>query len=109
MNKPIERQAQILANSVVARKRQANPNMDADDIKKVKNQALAEARTRTGAKKQQIEITEKEWEAIQAGAVSPSKLSQILQNTDLDRIKQLATPRTTVMMSPSKTSRARQM
>ena len=34
MNKPIERQAQILANSVVARKRQANPNMDADDIKK---------------------------------------------------------------------------
>ncbi len=109
MNKPIERQAQILANSVVARKRQANPNMDADDIKKVKNQALAEARTRTGAKKQQIEITEKEWEAIQAGAVSPSKLSQILQNTDLDRIKQLATPRTTVMMSPSKTSRAKTM
>ena len=109
MNKPIERQAQILANSVVARKRQANPNMDADDIKKVKNQALAEARTRTGAKKQQIEITEKEWEAIQAGAVSPSKLTQILQNTNLDRIKQLATPRTSVMMSPSKTSRAKTM
>jgi len=109
MNKPIERQAQIIANSVVARKRQANPNMDADDVKKVKNQALAEARTRTGAKKQQIEITEKEWAAIQAGAVSPSKLTQILQNTDLDRIKQLATPRTSVMMSPSKTSRAKTM
>lgn len=107
MNKPIERQAQILANSVVARKRQANPNMDADDIKKVKNQALAEARTRTGAKKQQIEITDKEWEAIQAGAVSPSKLTQILQNTDLDRIKQLATPRTTIMMSPAKISLAK--
>jgi len=109
MNKPVERQAQILANSVVTRKRQANPNMDPDDIKKVKNQALAEARTRTGAKKQQIEITDKEWEAIQAGAVSPSKLTQILQNTNLDRIKQLATPRTTIMMSPSKTSRAKSM
>jgi len=109
MNKPIERQAMILANSVVERKKQANPNMDADDIKKVRNQALAEARTRTGAKKQQVEITEKEWEAIQAGAVSPSKLTQILQNTDLDRIKQLATPRTTMMMSPSKTSRAKSM
>lgn len=109
MNKPVERQAQILANSVVARKRQANPNMDPDDVKKLKNQALAEARTRTGAKKQQIQITEKEWEAIQAGAVSPSKLTQILQNTDLDRIKQLATPRTTTMMSPSKVSRAKTM
>jgi hypothetical protein len=109
MNKPIERQALSIANSVVARKRQANPNMDADDLKKVRNQALAEARTRTGAKKQQIEITEKEWEAIQAGAISPSKLTQILQNTNLDRIKQLATPRTTLMMSPTKTSRAKSM
>ena len=109
MNKPIERQAQILANSVVARKRQANPNMESDDVKKVKNQALAEARTRTGAKKQQIEISPKEWEAIQAGAVSPSKLVQILQNTNLDQIKQLATPRNTTTLSPSKTSRAKAM
>lgn len=109
MNKPIERQAQIIANSVITRKRQANPNMDADDLKKVRNQALAEARTRTGAKKQQVEITEKEWAAIQAGAVSPSKLAQILQNTDLDRIKQLATPRTALMMSPAKASRAKTM
>lgn len=109
MNKPIERQAQILANSVVARKRQANPDMESDDVKKVKNQALAEARTRTGAKKQQIEISPKEWEAIQAGAVSPSKLVQILQNTNLDQIKQLATPRNTTTLSPSKTSRAKAM
>ena len=109
MNKPIERQAQILANSVITRKRQANPNMDPDDIKKVKNQALAEARTRTGAKKQQIEITDKEWAAIQAGAVSPSKLTQILQNTNLDRIKQLATPRTTTLMSSTRTARAKTM
>ena len=109
MNKPIERQAQIIANSVIKRKLQANPNMDSDDIKKVKTQALAEARARTGAKKQQIQITEREWEAIQAGAVSPSKLTQILQNTDLDRVKQLATPRTTTIMSASKINRAKSM
>jgi len=107
MNKPIERQAQIRANSVITRKRQAYPNMDPDDLKKVRNQALAEARIRTGAKKQQIEMTDKEWEAIQSGAISPSKLTQILQNTNLDRIKQLATPRTTILMSPTRIASAK--
>lgn len=108
-NKPIERQAQILANSTVKRKKQAYPDMDADDLKKVRNQALADARARTGAKKTQIEISPQQWTAIQAGAISPSKLSQILQNTNLDRVKQLATPRSTVLMSPTKTERAKLM
>lgn len=109
MNKPIEREAQIFANSVLDRKRQAYPNMEPDDIKKIRNQALAEARARTGAKKHQIEITDRQWEAIQAGAISPSKLTHILQNTDLDRIKQLATPRTTVLLSPTRVNRAKKM
>ena len=109
MNKPIERQAQIMANSIVTRKKQANPDMDHDDVKKVRNAALAEARARTGAKKNMIEITDKEWDAIQAGAISPSKLSQILQNANLDQIKQLATPRTTTSMSTSRLGRAKSM
>ncbi len=109
MNKPLERQASILANTIVVRKQQANPHMDPDDIKKIRNQALSEARTRTGAKKHAIQIKDREWEAIQAGAVSPSRLTQILQNTDLDRIKQLATPRTLTSMSPTRISRARTM
>ena len=109
MNKPIERQAQIFANSIITRKRQANPSMDNDDLKKVRNQALAEARARTGASKSMIQITEHEWVAIQAGAVSPSKLSQILQNANLEQIKALATPRSTVSMTPSRISRARLM
>lgn len=108
-NKPIERQAQIVANSIVNRKRAANPNMDNDEIKKIKNQALAEARIRTGAKKTQINISDREWAAIQAGAVSSSKLTQILSNSDLDRVKQLATPRTQVLMTPSKVARAKSM
>ena len=109
MNKPVERQAQIMANSVVKRKRLANPNMDRDDVKKVSNQALAEARARTGAKKDLIAISEREWEAIQAGAISPSRLGAILQNADLDRVKQLATPRVTVLMTPAKVERAKAM
>lgn len=108
-NKPLERQAQIIANTIVTRKKQASPFMDNDDLKKVRNQALAEARSRTGAKKVQIEITDREWQAIQSGAVSNHKLTQILQNTDLDRVKQLATPRTKSSLSTAQTNKAQQL
>lgn len=109
-NRPLERQAQILANSVVAAKRAANPDLEPADIKKLKAQALTEARTRTGAKKQQIEITDQEWAAIQAGAISTNKLTQILNNSDLDVVKAKATPRVEkVLMTTVKTSRARAM
>lgn len=108
-NSPLERQAQVLANAIVAQKRQANPDLEPSEIKKLKAQALAEARARTGAKKQRIEITEAEWTAIQAGAISNNKLNQILNNADLDVVKKLATPKTTQLMSPLNKSRAVQM
>lgn len=108
-NKPYERQAQILANTVVKAKKDSNPDLDAADIKKLKGQALTEARIRTGAKKQRIEITEREWEAIQSGAVSTNTLTQILNNTDLDRVKRLATPRTTSSLTPTKINKAKSM
>lgn len=108
-NKPLERQAQLLANSVVSAKRQGNPDLTAADIKKIKGQALMEARTRVGAKKEQIKISDREWEAIQSGAITNNVLTQILNNTDLDRVKQLATPRTGIKMTSSKLSRAKSM
>jgi hypothetical protein len=108
-NKPLERQAQLLANKTVSAKRQAHPEMEAADIKKIKGQALEEARARTGAKKQKIEITDREWEAIQLGAISNNTLSQILLNTDLDAVKQRATPRTKTLMTPGKLARAKLM
>jgi len=92
-NSPLERQAQIIANTVVRQKIQANPDLEPSDIKKLKAQALTEARLRTGAKKTRIEITDDEWAAIQAGAITNHKLTQILNNADLDAIKQLATPK----------------
>ena len=109
MNKPYEREAQVYANSVIARKKQTNPDMDADELKKTRNQALAEARARTGAKKTSVDFTDREWEAVQAGAISPSRLSQILQNADLDKVKALATPRTKLTMTTAKTDKARSM
>lgn len=108
-NKPLERQAQLLANKVVDAKRKDNPDIEAADIKKIKGQALVEARTRVGAKKEKVDITNKEWEAIQAGAVSTNVLMQILNNTDLDKVKQLATPRTNNSLSSAKKARAKSM
>lgn len=108
-NKPFERQAQLLANTVVDAKRHDNPNMEAADLKKIKGQALEEARTRTGAKKQQIDITNTEWEAIQSGAISNNVLVQILNNTNLDKVKELATPRIAKTMAPTKIARAKAM
>lgn len=108
-NKPLERQAQLLANSVVAAKKADNPDLTASEIKKIKGQALEEARARTGAKKEQIVITDREWEAIQAGAISQNTLTQILNNGNLDDIKQLATPRTSTGLTASQTARAQRL
>lgn len=108
-NSPLERQAQVIANGIVRQKQAANPDMDETSLKKVKSTALNEARNRTGAKKRKIVITEKEWEAIQAGAISDSKLSSILANADLDVVRQLATPKRKVLMTSAKTSRANAM
>lgn len=109
MNSPRERQAQIVGNAVYRAKLQANPDMDDAEKKKLKAQALAEARTRTGADKELVKITPPEWDAIQAGAITPNKLDDILRNTDLDEIKQLATPRSSPAMSTAKIARAKTM
>lgn len=108
-NKPLERQAQIIANHNVAMKKEANPNLDASDIKKIKTQALTEARKRTGADKHLIVPTAQEWAAIQAGAISYNQLNQILKSADLDAVRVLATPRHVLDMTPAKTARAKDM
>lgn len=108
-NKPLERQAQLLANATLQAKREANPNMEAAELKKLQGQALTAARIRTGAGKQRIDITPHEWAAIQAGAVSTNVLRQILENADLDKVKALATPRQHTIMSITKLARARSM
>ncbi len=108
-NAPRERQANILANTLIRAKRQANPDLDDSTIRKIKYQALTEMRTRTGAGKQRIEITQIEWDAIQAGAISNHRLTQILANADLESVRALATPRRDLLMTSAKTRRAQSM
>lgn len=108
-NAPLERQAQLLANAAVSQKRQANPHMEPEDIKKIKQQALNEYRVRTGAKKTKIIISQPEWDAIQAGAITNHKLEQILTNSDIDTVKSLALPKAQPKMTSSKILRAQSM
>lgn len=108
-NRPLERQAQVLANVTISAKKAANKDMDEAELKKLKSMALKEARTRTGAQRVEIEITPSEWEAIQAGAISHHKLSQILAKSNLETVKELATPRPKLLMTSAKVARAQAM
>jgi len=108
-NAPLERKAQLVANAIVKAKQDSNPDMDGDQLKKVRNLAQREARYRLGAQKVDIPISDRQWSAIQAGAVSPNILNQILERTDLDRVKELATPRVKQGMTPGMVARARSM
>jgi hypothetical protein len=107
-NRPLERQAQVYANETVSAKKADYPDMDDAQLKRVRFQALAQARDRTGAERTQVEISPQEWQAIQAKAISPSKLVTILDNTDVDNVRSLATPRSMpLLMSGGNLSRAR--
>lgn len=108
-NKPRERQALVIANATVNAKKKDNPDMTKKEIKKEQQRAFNEARNRVGAKRTTVDITDKEWEAIQAGAISENRLKSILDNTDIDKIKQRATPRAINTLSSSKVNMIRSM
>lgn len=96
-NAPKERQAIVIANSIISDKKAERPEIkeDKDQMKKIKQQALSYGRAVVGASKQDvlIDLTEREMEAIQSGAIKKTKLNRILNNCDSDRLKALATPR----------------
>lgn len=108
-NAPRERQAQTMANAIIAAKKQDNPGMTSGEIKKASQQALTQARIAVGAKRETIKITDREWEAIQAGAISENKLTQIIDNVDIDSLRQRATPRSITTLSQAKQNKIASM
>ena len=92
MNAPRERQAQMIANTVLSAKKQDNPDMSNEDKRKIGQQALVSARTQVHAQRNEIKITDREWEAIQAGAISPTKQSALFLKADQDKLKERAMP-----------------
>lgn len=101
---PQERQAQLLANHVIAVKKEEHPDLSSDKehLSKYQAQAINSARKKLNIKREyyEINITDREWEAIQAGAISHSKAKAIFSYTDLDKIKERATPRRQTNITP---------
>lgn len=96
-NAPRERQAQNLAGIIYKSKLEEDPSIkdDKEKLKKIRNQALADARDKMGVKKVPVEITDREWEAIQNGAITNNMLTEIINNTNADKLKQRAMPKQT--------------
>ncbi len=112
MNAPRERQAHLMANAEIAKKKKANPDMKKDEEKKIRQQALTKYRESVGSvsrKDRSIKITDKEWEAIQAGAVSENVLKKILNNADVDDLRERATPRSRTTLSQAKINQIKAM
>ena len=66
--------------------------------------ALNQKRLVTGAVKQRVKFTDREWEAVQAGAVHHTFLKELLRNADSKEVKQLAMPREKQTLSPARAS-----
>lgn len=92
-NSPRERRATAIANAMVSEKLKSNPDMDYEHRQREEARCMTIARGMVGAKKDPVVITDREWEAIQANAISSSKLREILLNTDQEAFKKRATPR----------------
>lgn len=108
-NAPRERQAQMIANSLYNAKKEANPGWDADEEKKQRNLALRIGRERAGAQRAEVQITDREWEAMQNNAISPTKQAAILLKADSDRVRQLATPKKDSGLSAAQANLAKAM
>ena len=116
LNSPRERHAQRLANiEIEAKKAKAKADgaeMTNEEIKKASQQAISKYRTEVGATRRRdrnIPITDREWEAIQAGAVSETTLKKILNNTDIDELRERATPRSYNSLTSAQINRAKAM
>lgn len=109
-NSPFERKAQLVAKKLAAERIYNAEIRDKDKKKKIRAEELKKARERFGAKKNQIYITDSQWKAIMAGAISKTLLGLILDNADSDRVKALSTPRNSrTTLSAANQARAKSM
>ena len=112
LNAPREREVMRKANAEVNDMKAKNPDMKPDEIKKASQRAVTKYRQEVGAvarRDRNIDITDREWEAIQAGAVSETVLKKILNNTDIDKLRERATPKSYTSLSSAQVNRAKAM
>lgn len=104
-NAPRERQAQILAEQLY--RKSYDKDMSDDARRRLAAQSLAQAREATGASRKTVEVTPKEWEAIDNLAISKDQLEKIIRYGSVEQLVKLAKPKTTV--SPAKINKAQML
>lgn len=107
-----ERHATRLAAAEVKKKTTSNPDMKADDVRKLGQRSMTKYREEVGSvsrRKRNINISDKEWEAIQAGAISENKLKKILDNSDPDILREKAMPKQTRGLTSAQVNRIKAM
>lgn len=90
---PKERKAQLLSEATISMMKAENPGMTEEQVSKARTRALSQARASLGGTKPKVDITDKEWEAIQNGAVSKSRQLELFRFADQEELKKRATPR----------------
>lgn len=110
-NKPLERRAQKIGERIYKIKEEQVGYIDDGDRKRIQNICLQIARQESGAnkKKREIRITPEEWKAIQANAISYTKLEKIIENTNKDILRNYTMPKQELVMTPSKVSLVKSM
>ena len=107
-----ERTATRLAASEIKERKRTQPDLKSEDIRKLSQRSMSKYREQVGAatrRERNIIITDRQWEAIQAGAISENKLKSILANSDPDSLRQKAMPRKTSGLTNAQISRIRAM
>lgn len=110
-NAPLEKRAQFIANMREKEAKEKDPSLYNDNgaLKKFRQKALSSARAEVGAARKSIDITPKEWEAIQNGAISDNKMKSIIKFVDDEKLKQLATPHGKAVLSEAKIAQIRNL
>lgn len=113
-NKPKERKAMLIANANIKAKIQEqglDPTIDKKEIKKISSVEMQRARDSVGAsgRKSKVTFTDREWEAVQAGAISDNMLTKFLNSSDSDEIVKRAMPKNVAVMTSAKMSKANAM
>ena len=110
-NAPRERQAHVIAGTRARTRKEANPDITKKEYKRLQAQELTRARAEVGSrgKDTRITISDREWEAIQSGAISSTMLEKILMHSDPDTLRALATPRSATTLTPAKEAKIKNM
>lgn len=122
LNRPRERAAQTIANAKIqkdmrqwkeARINNGYPEPTRQEYneqkKKISTKALTNARSQVGAERSKISLTDRQWQAINLGAINQTNLNKIFKYADMDDVRARSMPRQQNGLSPAKEAKLKAM